>query len=568
MVEVFSPVGLLSSAWLFGQVVTTLGVVSLLFTLVRHRIKQMVLRQILGPPSASMLIGNYMQMFNPISGTEFLDHVRRTYGAVCRINAPLGDQSLFISDPAALSNMICKNQDIFEETEWFIEVFRHCLGPGLLSTTGVLHRKQRKSLNPLFATKHLRTLVPLFHKITRQLQDAMQASISAGPQEVDILYWLGPLALELIAQGGLGHTFDSFKPGSRDTGYETALKEFAPAMARLLMFRSIFPLVSRWPSRILRIGAACLPLPNVHYVMRLVEIMHQNTKRIFDAKKAMLAKGDSNVSNEVGEGKDIISVLMRANLNATEDNKMQDDEIMAQMTTFLAAGTDTTSTALSRVLYLLAQHQSAQERLREEIMDAVAIAGDELAYDDLVALPYLDAVCRETLRLFPPVGFVVRVCREDTTVPLSQPIQTSRGPLSTLFVPRNTTVFLDIIGVNQDASIWGVDAREWKPERWLSPLPESVAFARIAGVYSNTLTFLGGARACIGFKFSELEMKVALSQLIRSFRFSPSKTEVIWRLGAIITPSVKGSDAVSPKLPVILERISIPLDRRESCTSL
>ena len=59
---------------------------------------------------------------------------------------------------------------------------------------------------------------------------------------------------------------------------------------------------------------------------------------------------------------------------------------------------DTTSSALSRTLWILAQRQDAQEKLRLEIREARKGKGD-FGYDDLTNLPYLDAVCRETLRL-------------------------------------------------------------------------------------------------------------------------------------------------------------------------
>ena len=64
--------------------------------------------------------------------------------------------------------------------------------------------------------------------------------------------------------------------------------------------------------------------------------------------------------------------------------------------TIVFGATDTTSNTLARILYLLATHPEAQERLRGEI--SRARQGDRLSYDDLMALPYLDAVCRETLR--------------------------------------------------------------------------------------------------------------------------------------------------------------------------
>ena len=66
---------------------------------------------------------------------------------------------------------------------------------------------------------------------------------------------------------------------------------------------------------------------------------------------------------------------------------------------------DTTSNALSRILYVLAEHPSAQQKLREELIEAQGGDFADVAYDDLVKLPYLDAVCRETLRLHAPVIF-------------------------------------------------------------------------------------------------------------------------------------------------------------------
>ena len=71
---------------------------------------------------------------------------------------------------------------------------------------------------------------------------------------------------------------------------------------------------------------------------------------------------------------------------------------------------DTTSNALSRVLHLLAQNPVVQEKLRAEIVEARGGPGGETdtSYDDLVKLPYLDAVCRETLRVYAPVTLSVR----------------------------------------------------------------------------------------------------------------------------------------------------------------
>ena len=65
--------------------------------------------------------------------------------------------------------------------------------------------------------------------------------------------------------------------------------------------------------------------------------------------------------------------------------------------TLVFAAADTTSNALARTLHLLTQHTEVQEKLRVEILEASG--GEDIPYDQLVDLPYLDAVCRETLRL-------------------------------------------------------------------------------------------------------------------------------------------------------------------------
>ena len=78
-----------------------------------------------------------------------------------------------------------------------------------------------------------------------------------------------------------------------------------------------------------------------------------------------------------------------------------------RISTFIFAGYETSSSALSRVLHQLTLHQDVQDKLRKEVSDARAQSGD-LDYDTLMNLPYLDAVVRETLRVFPPVSVLLR----------------------------------------------------------------------------------------------------------------------------------------------------------------
>lgn len=106
--------------------------------------------------------------------------------------------------------------------------------------------------------------------------------------------------------------------------------------------------------------------------------------------------------------------------------------------------------------------------------------------------------------------------RRETILPLSQPIRGVDGTLlSDIVVPKDTSVQIGILACNTNKAIWGEDALDWKPERWLSPVSESVTSARIPGIYAHLyvlpsqsvwqihmifacrMTFLGGGRACM-----------------------------------------------------------------------
>lgn len=170
---------------------------------------------------------------------------------------------------------------------------------------------------------------------------------------------------------------------------------------------------------------------------------------------------------------------------------------MEHASTFIFAGHDTTTHAACRVFHQLALNQDVQTKLREEVTAARSTEGD-LDYDTLMNLPYLDAVCRETLRLYAPVSQLGRTTRKDVVMPLMWPIEGVDGSeIREIAVPNDTDVIISVFGANRDKRIWGPDADEWRPERWIEPLPKSVAEAHMPGVYASMMTFIGGGRACM-----------------------------------------------------------------------
>ncbi|KAG6826603.1 hypothetical protein H0H92_015188, partial [Tricholoma furcatifolium] len=388
--------------------------------------------------------------------------------------------------------------------------------------------------------------------------------------KIDILQWMSRAALEMIGQGGLGYSFDPLVQDAGPHPFAEATKAFllvstidilssatnagsfdnhSPSASKMFFAGEyLLPILVKLGSpRFRRWILDLLPFKMLHKVRDIVDVMDRTAVEIFEEKKK--AFRDEVLAKQMGQAKDLISILTRVNMEASEEDRLPDKEILAQTVihcrTFAFAATDSTSNALSRILHLLALHPEAQERLRAEVTAALKTHNGDVPYDELVTLPFMDAICRETLRL----------AREDIVLPFSSPIKGIDGrELDSILVPKNTKVFIGILNANRDPMLWGPDSLDWKPERWLTPLPRALLDAHMPGIYSHLLTFIGGERACIGFKFAQLEMKVVVSTLVSQFRFYPPEKEIVWQMSNVMYPALRDSPG-QPQLPLKMEVI-------------
>ncbi|KAL1728462.1 cytochrome P450 [Schizophyllum commune] len=544
---------------MFAKAFLTLAsliVARLFWRFVNRFVLRTPLDNIPGPASPSILTGNFQQLYS-VSGWEFHAKLAREYGSVVRLTGPLGERQLYVGDPKALHHIVVKDQDVYEEHPQFISVCPAApplvLFDPLIWLLGDKHKKQRKLMNPVFSTAHMRNMIPIFYEVVDALRATLEKQTEKGPLEIDLLYWMGRTATELIGRSGLGYSFDSLAQGAPEHPYATSVKEYIPTMFRLQILRVyVLPKVyNLGPAWLRRAVVNLIPSPTMHALRDMSDLMWNTSKEIYSQKVAALQAGDAAVEKQVGQGKDLLSLLIRENMKA--DDPLPEEELLAQLTTLVFAAMDTTSSALSRTSHLLATHPEVQDRLRAEIRAAMEKHG-KLSYNELEGLPYLDAVCRETLRLYPPAPQLLRRVKKDVVLPFSKPIIGEDGrEVSEVLVPAGTVVVIAIMNANRNKEIWGEDADEWKPERWLNPLPASVTDAHIPGVYGNLMTFLGGGRACIGFKFSQLEMKVVLVELLNAFKFSLSEKEVSWRMSNIVSPFIKEQPEKS-QLPIVISK--------------
>ena len=202
---------------------------------------------------------------------------------------------------------------------------------------------------------------------------------------------------------------------------------------------------------------------------------------------------DIHASDQFEKDAKILGQIKKKNLSY--------DDVIATAILLLAAGYDTTGTALSYIMYDLAINQECQETLYEEITQSGNDV-NKLPYETLQNLPYLDAVIHESMRRHPPIAALERVCTKDYAVPNSN-----------IVMRPGDLVRLDNIGICFDPEVYP-NPMEYNPQRFLK---ENAAELNPYGFLSFSL----GPRNCVGMRFSMYEMKCCISNLVAKFRFVP-----------------------------------------------
>ncbi|KAG2036047.1 cytochrome P450 [Suillus americanus] len=571
----------------------------------RHASRKVNALDVAGPEKEHWWKGNMESMF--VDGFQRCLDIAADYGGAVKIHALFGEEWLYVSDPRALHHILVKEQHTFEENDSFLFCNKLIFGDGLISTLGEQHRKQRKMLNPVFSTSNMRELLPVIQTISHQLKSILVSNLSAGSEhdharyresvELDMLPWLSRSSLDCICEGVLGYHSAALDARNEDE-YTDALRMLSPSITKTMIFRPFVPVVMRncslyWGKKIVDwLTISWLPtqtMKNFRELRRIVEIMDSASRAILQDKKAALQLPSPllQTHDTSGEtrGKDVMSIMLRANASSSEADRLSDTELLGQMNVMIFAGLETTTVAVARALYMLAKHPHIQEQLRAEICGAMAAyqvfdvnhshAKDEsgsarLSYDVLMNLPLLNAVVRETLRLYPSLPVLTRRTTEAASVPLQFPVRSASGEeIDAVHVPKNQRLVISIIAANHNQAVWGEDASEWKPDRWLKSsqgaTPGDKDAVKYSGVYSSMMTFLAGNRSCIGFKFAEMEIKDVLATLLPAIHFAlPSEPddngnvkEIYWKMSGFHTPVVKApaGDGETPHLPLSMQLV-------------
>lgn len=414
-------------------------------------------------------------------------------------------ERLLVCSPKALAEVLVTNAYAFQKPQSVRMSIGRILGFGILLTEGDEHKMQRRNLLPAFAFRHIKDLYAVFWDKAREVTHAMtNACGPEGAANMEISQWASRCTLDIIGVAGLGRDFGAIRDENSDI-VRTYQHLFMPSrQARILAL--VGTVVPVWLLNL-------LPLRRNEDVREAAKTIRALCRDLVLEKKAKLAsKGETGV--------DILSV-------ALESGHFSDENLVDQLMTFLAAGHETTATALTWAIYLLCKYPDVQTRLREEIRERLPSVDADTGVTsmDIDRMPYLNAVCSEVLRYYSPVPQTIREAAYDTTI-LGQP------------VPKGTRVLLSPWAVNLDPKMWGSDASEFNPDRWMPDSNSSAAAlgpgagagvgegsnskrAASGGATSNYafLTFLHGPRSCIGQSFAKAEFACLVAAWVGRFEF-------------------------------------------------
>ncbi|MCA9839964.1 MAG: cytochrome P450 [Trueperaceae bacterium] len=205
---------------------------------------------------------------------------------------------------------------------------------------------------------------------------------------------------------------------------------------------------------------------------------------------------------------DLLGLLLDAEDGQGE--KMTDKDLRDELLTVFAAGHETTANTLIWAFIGLMSNSEAKERLEHELRRC----SEPLSLESLKGLPYLSAVVRETLRLYPTIPFAPRVSLEDTQ-------------LGDFFIPKGSRLFVSIYSIHRHGHFWE-DPLAFKPERFI-----------IKGAQKAYMPFGLGERVCLGQHLAMLETQVILAVLLRRWSFELEQTEFLPKVAISLQPKTE-----------------------------
>jgi cytochrome P450 len=379
-----------------------------------------------------------------------------------------------VSDPAGVRRIFLDHAANYRKDNLQLRVLRPALGNGLLTAEGEDWRAQRRSLAPLFTPRLVAAFAQAMAEATRQGVERLRRR---GDGPIDLSSEMARLTLEILEQ-----TLFSSGLGRDASEFQQAVTGYFDTIARI----SLLDLMGL---------PAFLPRPGQRKGRAVIEWFDKAVEDIVGARRALIAAG-------VTAPRDILTLLLEAQDPET-GRGMPEQDLRANIVTFIGAGHETSANALTWTLYLLSQSPDWRDRVETEA-EAELDAG---AMDTLAErMPVTKAVLEESLRLYPPAAILTR------TAIHADEIGGKR-------IEAGTLVTVSPFLLHRHRTLWE-RPDEFDPNRFLGSNRDRIdRFAYIP--------FGAGPRVCIGMGFALQEAIIVLAHLARAFRFELPEGHVV-----------------------------------------
>ncbi|XP_041978920.1 cytochrome P450 9e2-like [Aricia agestis] len=413
---------------------------------------------------------------------KIYDHFKgERYGGIFEGRRPV----MYILDPDLIKAITIRDFDHFVNRNTLRSRAPRYLERNILNLKDSEWKSVRSVITPTFSSFRLKNMFPLMKDSAQKLLAYLE---DKNGSVIDVKQVMGYYTLDTIGTCAFGidtcfhKNFDSeFIKAAEDFNKMSVMKR----MSLLLIFMLIPGLAKYFNISFFNSDSMKVLMP------------------ILQRAKAERRSSESKRS-------DFLQLLIDAAAKEQEEvnghTELDDDTIDAQALIFLVAGYETSSTLLSFAIHTLAVQPEIQQRLREHVRDVTG--GEDVTYDHLAELDYLEGVLLETCRIYPPFARFDRVCVKPYTI-----------PDSSVQIGVNDVVAIPVPGFHMDPKLFP-EPEKFMPERFMREEKNNRPGHHFLG-------FGAGPRNCIGMRFSMVSMKLAMCVLLRNYKFSPcSKTEV------------------------------------------
>ena len=469
-------------------------------------------------PSPNFIFGNSLKLAKDGSVRTFPKWTQ-TYGPIVGFYIG-GHPQLLVTDPEVVHRVLTKDFAYFANRNELIPGGpQPMLRKMLVWSHDNEWRHLRATMTSSFSAAKLRAMEPLMMSSIAKLLTELDEKAKSG-QEFNVTPSIAETTFSTAAKCMLGLDLSLYKLNNEvEAVLELARPRFEKSLLAMAMI--LFPSTTTflYPIRVLwekirfyfrwsAEGICYNILSKIVNHRKETDIDYRDfLQLLLDSSKVRSTTDD--IELEMSDGatmarimsvRGISQTLRRMSIftdNATPTDGLTEEEVVANALLFLLGGFETTSVTLQFVIHMLINHQDIQEELREEVRRAVFLDGGTVTWESMAAIPLLEQVIKETLRIYPPSSpFTSRVTKQDYEY-------------NDLRIPTGTGIFIGVSSIHKDPRYW--------------PEPELFKPDRFEHVY-NKLAFLpfgNGPRNCIGMRFAYAELKLVVASLVLNYKFVP-----------------------------------------------